>query len=104
MWAKITNDHPTGCAAKMATKHHKQGSSPCLYVRGRQETASHQHTDYKGPMSQKMTRLPAELEPWTAALALLGLIGKVHSYARAGGTLLIYYQMDSSSLVGQVGQ
>ena len=94
LWAKITNNHPTGCAATMATKHHKQGSSPCLYVRGRQETASHQHTDCKGPMSQKMTRLLTKLEPWTAVSALLGLINKVQSYDKAWGTLFIYNQMD----------
>ena len=58
LWAKFTNDHPTGFATTMATRHHKQGSSPCLYVRVRQATASHhQHTDCKSPLCQKMTRL-----------------------------------------------
>ena len=32
---------------------------------------------------QKMTRLLAKLKPWTAVLALVGLISKVQSYARA---------------------
>ena len=51
-------------------------------------------------VSKKMTGLPAKLKPWTAASALLGLISKVKSYARARGTLLIYYQTDGSSVVG----
>ena len=32
-------------AETMATKYHKQGSSPCQYVRARQAITSHQHTD-----------------------------------------------------------
>ena len=32
---------------------------------------------------KKMTRLLTKLEPWTAVSALLGLISKVQSYARA---------------------
>ena len=84
LWAKFTNDLSTGCAAIMATRHHKQGSSPCLYVRLRQAIASNQHTDCKGPMFQKKrTRLLAKLEPRTAVSALLGLISKVQSYAGA---------------------
>ena len=55
-------------------------------------------------MCQEMTRLHAKLEPRIAVSALLGLISKVKSYARARGTLLIYYQMDGSSVVGQVYQ
>ena len=58
----------------------------------------------QGPHVSKMIRLLAKLEPWTAVSALLGLISKVQSYARAWGTLLIYYQMDNSSFVGQVYQ
>ena len=47
LWAKLTNDHPTGCAATMATRHHKQGPSSCLYVSARQPIASSQHSDCK---------------------------------------------------------
>ena len=80
--------------ATMATRHQKQGLSPCLYVRARQAIASHQHTDCKGPMSQNMTRLLTKLKPWTAVSALLGLINIMQSYDRAWGTLFIYNQMD----------
>ena len=83
LWVKFTNDHPTGCAATMTTRHRKQGPSSCLYVSARQAIASHQHSDRKSPMCQKMTRLLAKLEPWTAFSALLGLISKMQSYARA---------------------
>ena len=79
LWAKLTHDPSTDCAATMATRHHV-----CA--------------------CQKMIKLLAKLEPWTTASAFLGLISKVQSYARAGGTLLIYKQTDSSSLVGQVYQ
>ena len=52
LWAKFTNDHSTGCAATMAEKHHKQGSSPCLFVRARHAIASHQNTDCKFHVSK----------------------------------------------------
>ena len=45
---------------------------------------------------QKNDQALALLKPWTAVLALLGLISKVQIYARAWETLLIYKQMDSS--------
>ena len=53
---------------------------------------------------QKMTRVLAKLEPWTAVSAYLGLISKVQSSAGARGLLHTYNKVNSSSLVGQVYQ
>ena len=83
LWAKFTNDHSTSCAATMATGHRKQGSSPCLYVRARQAIESHQHTDCKGPMCQRNDQASSETRTLDSFSALLGLISKVQSHARA---------------------